>query len=95
MEGNVMGTCHSCGTSIADAVHFRDTCPTCQAFLHCCLNCRLYSAGSHNHCLSPTTEFVGDVAGINFCDEFEFTARAKAAAAAQSAKKKFDQLFGD
>ena len=89
-----MGTCHSCGIVIADAVRYRDTCPKCEAFLHCCLNCRLYSPGSHNHCLSPTTEMVGDVAAINFCDEFEFTSRAKSGDVGQAAKKKFDELFG-
>src|SRR5207245_2580008 len=85
-----MGTCHSCGAVITEAVGFRATCPNCQAYLHCCLNCRLYSPGSHNHCLSLTTEYVGDVAGGNFCEEFEFTSRAKAADIKQAAKKKFD-----
>lgn len=88
------GTCHSCGEVINDTVGVRDTCPKCHAYLHCCMNCRLYSPSSHNHCLSPTTEYVGDVAGANFCEEFEFTARGKAAEAGQSAKKKFDELFG-
>jgi len=90
-----MGACHSCGEEITEAVRLRDTCPKCQAYLHCCLNCRLYSPGSHNHCLSHTTEFVADVAGANFCDEFEFTSRKSADAAKQSAKKKFDDLFGE
>ena len=89
-----MGTCHQCGAVITEAVRFRDTCPNCQAYLHCCLNCRLYSPGAHNHCLSPTTEYVGDVAGANFCEEFEFTARKKADEGA-GAKRRFDQLFGD
>jgi hypothetical protein len=89
-----MGTCHSCGTPYADKVGFRDTCPQCSSYLHCCLNCRLYSPSSHNHCLSQTTDFVGDASGVNFCEEFEFTARAKAGEAKQAAKKKFDELFG-
>jgi hypothetical protein len=88
-----MGTCHSCGGTVTEAVHFRDTCPSCQAYLHCCLNCRLYSPGAHNHCLSPTTEHVADVAAANFCEEFEFVARKKGAAD-DSARRKFDQLFG-
>jgi hypothetical protein len=89
-----MGTCHNCGATITEAVHFRDACPSCQAYLHCCLNCRLYSPGAHNYCLSPTTEYVRDVAEANFSEEFEFVARAKAAGT-DPAKKKFDQLFGD
>jgi hypothetical protein len=88
-----MGTCHQCGTTITDAVGFRDTCPQCRAYLHCCLNCRLYSPAAHNHCLSPTTEFVGDVGGANFCEEFDFVARKKADAG-EGAKKRFDELFG-
>jgi hypothetical protein len=89
-----MGTCHNCGATITEAVRFRDACPSCQAYLHCCLNCRLFSASAHNHCLSPTTEYVRDVAGANYCEEFEFVARRKQDASEQ-AKKKFDQLFGD
>ena len=90
-----MGSCHQCGTVIADKVGVRDTCPTCHAFLHCCLNCRLYSASAHNHCLSSTTEYVRDVAAGNFCEEFDFTSNKKAGEQSQQAKSKFDQLFGD
>lgn len=90
-----MGACHQCGTAYTDKVGFRDTCDACRSYLHCCLNCRLYSPAAHNHCLSHTTEPVADVAGANFCEEFEFTARAKAGDAQQAAKSKFDQLFGE
>jgi hypothetical protein len=90
-----VGTCHQCGATYTEVVRFRDTCPTCSAYLHCCLNCRLYSPSAHNHCLSSTTEPVRDVAEGNFCDEFEFVARARAEDAAKKAKSRFDQLFGD
>jgi hypothetical protein len=53
----------------------------------------LYSPAAHNHCLSPTTEFVRDVGGANFCEEFDFVARKKADAG-EGAKKRFDELFG-
>jgi hypothetical protein len=89
-----MGTCHKCGTVVTEAVHFRDTCPSCQAFLHSCLNCRLYSPSAPNHCLSRTTEFVRDVEIGNFCEEFEFTSR-KSSGEGPTPKSKFDQLFGD
>ena len=89
-----MGTCHQCGTAYADKVGFRATCPSCGAYLHACVNCRLFSPASHNHCLSPTTEFVRDVESANFCEEFDFTSRAKADEAKKAAKSKFDQLFG-
>jgi hypothetical protein len=90
-----MGTCHHCGTSITDAVGFRATCPVCQSYLHCCLNCRLYSPSAHNHCLSSTTEYVRDVQAANFCEEFDFVARPKAVDASAKAKSAFDKLFGD
>jgi hypothetical protein len=89
-----MGTCHRCGTTVTDAVGFRSTCPKCQAYLHCCLNCRLYSASASNHCLSSTTEPVRDVEAANFCEEFDFTTRARSTEQSP-AKSKFDQLFGD
>jgi hypothetical protein len=88
-----MGTCHECGATITEAVGFRDTCPQCQAYLHCCRNCRLYSPSAHNHCLSSTTDFVRDVAAANFCEEFDFTARARKDEGT-AAKDRFDQLFG-
>jgi hypothetical protein len=88
------GACHSCGTAITEAVRCRDVCAKCGAYLHCCLNCRLYSPSAHNHCLSPTTEYVRDAAGGNFCDEFELQT-AKPSTQAPSAKSRFDQLFGD
>jgi hypothetical protein len=93
--GVIMGTCHHCGASITDAVGFRDVCPTCSSYLHCCLNCRLYSPSAHNHCLSQTTEYVGDIAGANFCEEFDFTVRAKKSDAAGEGRRNFDKLFGD
>jgi len=89
-----MGTCHQCGATFTEAVRYRETCPDCSAYLHCCLNCRLYSPSANNHCLSSTTEPVRDVAAANFCDEFEFVARAKAGEGGTTAKSKFDELFG-
>ena len=89
-----MGTCHQCGTAITDAVGFRAVCPSCNAYLHCCVNCRLYSPSASNHCLSNTTEPVRDVEAANFCEEFEFVARAKASKQ-DTLRSKFDKLFGD
>jgi hypothetical protein len=90
-----MATCHQCGAAIDGPIGFRAACPSCQAYLHCCLNCRLYSPSAHNHCLSPTTECVRDVAGANFCEEFDPAVGRKAADNATPARKHFDQLFGD
>ncbi len=69
-----MRACYKCGAEIAarERVPFKELCPKCEAFLHCCRNCRLYDPHAHNHCMSRTTEFVADVERGNFCDEFEF-----------------------
>ena len=69
-----MRVCFNCKAEISgrDRVPFKELCPKCEAFLHCCRNCRLYAAEAHNHCLSSTTEAVADVERSNYCDEFEF-----------------------
>ena len=69
-----MRKCFQCGAEIAsrERVPFKELCPKCDAFLHCCRNCRLYSPDAHNHCLSSTTEPVPDVERGNYCDEFAF-----------------------
>jgi hypothetical protein len=89
-----MKACHQCGTAIVDHPGFRESCPSCHAYLHCCLNCRLYSPSAHNHCLSPTTEFVSDVAQANFCEEFTFKDETQGLPNAKNARQKFDELFG-
>jgi hypothetical protein len=50
---------------LPDKVGFRDTCPSCDAYLHSCVNC-MHWEGSR--CLEPSAEKVGDPVGINFCD---------------------------
>lgn len=90
-----MPTCPQCGTPAEGPVGFRAACSTCHAYLHSCVNCRLYSPASHNHCLSATTEYVRDVEAGNFCEEFDPTAPAKKAEGPPAAKSRFDQLFGD
>ncbi len=105
-----MRTCYKCGAEIAprERVPFKELCPKCESFLHCCRNCRLYGPNAHNHCMSRTTEYVPDVERGNFCDEFAFreveppkSAPKEAAPAAppvseprsMSAREKFENLF--
>jgi hypothetical protein len=90
-----MLTCSKCGTAVDEPIGFRSTCSSCHAFLHSCVNCRLYSPSSHNHCLSSTTEYVRDAEAGNFCEEFDPAAPRKALDAKPPAKNRFDQLFGD
>jgi hypothetical protein len=69
-----MRVCYNCGAELPkrERVPFKELCPKCEAFLHCCRNCRLYDPNAPNHCKSPTTEHVPDVERGNFCDEFDF-----------------------
>jgi len=96
-----MRKCHRCGTewdSIKRVPGVKEFCAKCSAYLHCCLNCRHHNPAYHNRCAIPNTDWVGDKAGTNFCDEFEFAdpaAAAKDSADTNSARKTLDTLFGD
>ncbi|HEO71574.1 MAG TPA: hypothetical protein ENN80_09945 [Candidatus Hydrogenedentes bacterium] len=76
----------------------KETCDSCGAYLHCCLNCRFYDEHAHNKCYIPTTDWVGDRAGCNFCDEFTFAdadVRQETGTRQFEARTLFDGLFGD
>ena len=94
--------CHKCTKIVNIAANGqagrRECCEHCNADLHCCLNCRFYEPGAHNECYIPNTEWVGDKAGGNFCDEFEFADREpgpSGAGAGEQARTALDRLFGD
>jgi predicted RNA-binding Zn-ribbon protein involved in translation (DUF1610 family) len=93
-----MKICHSCRKEIAieRKVGRAETCPSCGADLHVCLNCRFYSPAAYNDCAEPQAERVVDKRRSNFCDYFVFI--DDAARKGQSAKKddtrsKLDALF--
>ncbi|MBI2425940.1 MAG: hypothetical protein HYV27_24160 [Candidatus Hydrogenedentes bacterium] len=70
-----MRLCHNCHTpwdAGKPKPAPKDSCPACDAYLHCCLNCRHHRPSLHNQCYIPNTEWVGDRRGMNYCDEFEF-----------------------
>ena len=50
---------------------FRETCPTCDSWLHSCLNCRLYNPKS-DRCSSITAECTGERESLNYCEEFQY-----------------------
>jgi hypothetical protein len=96
-----MRKCHNCGTewvSEKKVPGVKEFCEKCSGYLHCCLNCRHYNPAYHNQCAIPTTDWVGDKAGANFCDEFEFkdtVAALRDAGEADAARKALEGLFGD
>lgn len=95
-----MRVCHRCGTpwdSIKRVPGVKEFCERCSAYLHSCLNCRHYNPSYHNQCAIPTTDWVGDKEGANFCDEFEFKDAAQPAdnTPSTAARNALDSLFGD
>lgn len=67
--------CHRCGAaweSQARQPGVKEICDACGAYLHCCKNCSHHRRDRHNQCYIPNTDWVGDRATLNFCDEFSF-----------------------
>lgn len=71
-----MHLCHACKHEIeldpSTPLGRRDECPSCYAYLHCCLNCRHHDPGAHNQCRETTADFVRDRENFNFCGHFSF-----------------------
>ena len=69
-----MKVCYRCGKEQTgqDRVSIWDVCASCNAYLHCCKNCRLFSPLGAQGCKSRTVEFVSDKGKANYCDEFVF-----------------------
>lgn len=93
-----MRVCHSCKKELVleGRVRRRDTCPTCGADLHCCLNCKFYDEFAHNRCKEPEAEWVSDRKSGNFCDFFSFRDVETAGGEndrAKKAKEKLRRLF--
>jgi predicted RNA-binding Zn-ribbon protein involved in translation (DUF1610 family) len=93
-----MGTCHSCGKSVAQkVVGRRDECPHCGAELYICLNCRFYDKWSSRECREPQAEPPREKDRANFCEFFEFGASGGGAPQEQSEAQKaaaaFDAMF--
>ena len=63
-------TCAACGVEVElpEKVGFRDTCPSCDAYLHSCVNCGFWV---NSRCTEPSAEKVRYPEGINFCDWYQ------------------------
>jgi len=69
-----MPVCFSCGAQLdgGGKPGRAETCPACDADVHCCLNCEFYETGSYNECREPQAERVLEKDRSNFCDFFDF-----------------------
>jgi hypothetical protein len=89
--------CQACGAVIHSSgkTGRQETCPKCNAALHCCRNCRFFSESAYHQCREDQSEFVSDKTAANFCDYFE-AAEGRAAGTdsrRENARKKLDDLF--
>ena len=98
---DVTFTCFSCGHPIqllsGTKVLKNDTCPQCDADLHCCRNCRFFDPAVNNQCRETQAEWVASKDKRNYCDYFEASTHVtlvkKSGAPAGDARKKWDSLF--
>lgn len=94
-----MFICHHCKKplELSGSIGRTDTCPLCDADLHCCLNCRFYDPGAYNSCREPQAERVLEKDKGNFCDYFSFRAAPETKNTGSSATQKkvnpLDTLF--
>lgn len=87
-----MNNCWKCGKEIDDLpkkISFRETCPHCTAYLHCCKNCKFFAPGHANQCLIPGTDPVSDRETLNYCEEFQLKTKG------QELKKNPDDISRD
>jgi hypothetical protein len=68
-------TCWHCAAEIplpsGQRVGMRDACPSCDADLHACRNCRHYDPAAHHECRENQAEWVRDKDRNNRCDYFD------------------------
>jgi hypothetical protein len=90
-----MKICHSCKKEITfeSFVGRQELCPSCEADLHCCLNCVFYERGLYNDCRERQAERVLDKDRSNFCDFFRFRQTGHDNTAKQDAQDKLAALF--
>lgn len=97
-----MKSCYRCGNPWESITKkqpgVKEICRKCNAYLHCCLNCRWYTPGKPNNCMIPNTDKVVDREGPNFCDDFEIKESnfdPSWEGQKTKAKKDFEKLFGN
>jgi len=88
--------CYKCGKEILlDRKVFRqDTCPQCNAYLHCCYNCRFHDRHAYHECRESQADLVHDKEMANFCDYFEGISRpVNKMDKADEARRRLENLF--
>jgi hypothetical protein len=75
-----MATCWDCDSDLGAIrkVGREEICAGCQAWIHCCKNCRFWD-GRARACDEPAAEWVHDRERANFCDFFALRAEDRVA----------------
>ena len=88
--------CYNCGFDVVTErkIFRQDTCPECDSYLRCCLNCTFYDPVAYHECREPQARWTRDKESANFCDYFEpskdaFNRKNKA----KDAKSNLNDLF--
>lgn len=82
--------------ALDDRVTLRAVCPSCDADLHCCLNCRHHNRSAHNECNETQAEWVRDKDRANHCDYFDprrGPASGRESKGSTDARARFEDLF--
>ena len=88
--------CARCGNEVGPGPFGRrDTCSTCGAELHACVQCDFYAPGQYNDCREPQAERVLDKERSNFCDFFRPSGKGPTSSVdpKEEARKKLEALF--
>ena len=75
--------CRNCGqgNDIIERVGFRDTCSSCDSWLHSCVHCAFWSRGN---CTEPSAERMSDPEAQNFCEWYSPSTKGEVRSAEES-----------
>ncbi len=85
--------CWKCGRDNPGESGFSAACEKCLTWLHTCLGCALYNPDSRR-CRSHTTEYTGSPEEKNYCEEFTPASGLTPNPDPDTARERFDRLFG-
>ena len=95
MQGLVL-TCWNCGKRVDDlplSLPRESMCPSCNADLHVCRQCRFFDKSKASSCAEPVADHVNDKTRSNFCGYFELDPEP-ARSVSQDSNPELNALFG-